>query len=141
MYWDNPSGTILTNAVQNTWYGVTNFTEGNVVGVTTDTSDATADHFTIPAGGGGDYVVNWILTAGNAATGEQVEFGIAVDGTVDRSTVASGTDNGFSYPTMSNSTILSLSASEEISMYHRNISGTGSVNVLHASITIQRISP
>lgn len=143
MYWDSSaSPTALTNAVQNTWYGITSFTQGVVNGITTDTSDATADHFTVPTGGAGDYVVAYQVTHKPASSDESVEFSVFVGGSeeVELTSVlrCGGTT---SYDTAGGCAILTLADADEVDLRHRNISGTGGTTLYTASFSIRRVSP
>jgi hypothetical protein len=73
----------LTIGSQNTYVGYKALAEVTAVGVTTDTSDATADHFTIPTGGAGNYLISYTITGFSATPADTIETKVHVGGTAD----------------------------------------------------------
>jgi hypothetical protein len=146
MYDDNTAGASTeTNAVTNTWYGFTDLTELLAQDITTDTSDATADHFTIPAGGAGDYLISYAVNADPGNESEQYEFAVHIDGSEEVSLTkimykdnASGAPTAFT--TAAASGIVTLAAGEEVSLRHRNTVGTGSFSLSHITFTVERMN-
>lgn len=135
-----PAGSLETHAVQNTWYGVTDFTEDVAVGVTTDTSDGTADHFTIPTGGAGDYWVSYSESGGPQQTGEIIEWSVFKNGSEVAECTSAKESGHTNYLNAGCYTILTLADADELSIRHRNISGTGGENVWTVQFSTERIS-
>jgi hypothetical protein len=129
IYDDNTAGdAVLTNAVAGTWYGFVDATELNASGVTVDTSDATADSFTIQQAG--TYIVSYSISHDISAESQQYEFGVFLnDAEVPSFTAISYKDNGasgtsFRYPASSRTGTLELSVGDKVDLRRRNITGT-----------------
>jgi hypothetical protein len=140
MYMNDDSD--LTISVGDTWTGMQFFTQGSVVGVTTDTADATADHFTIPAGGGGDYLVSYSATV-QSNVAKTYRIGVAVNGTVNDQTVNTirmATSGVSFYSVVSGTYILSLSATDEVALYGKNATDTTNMDTGSVQFSIYRIS-
>jgi hypothetical protein len=143
LYEDAVGGsTSITISDADTYVGWKSATAGQLSGVTADTSDATADHLTIPAGGGGDYLVSFQCTLNIASgTNASLQAAVHVDGTEKSEVtaltfVSSTTDND----TMSATGILSLSATEEVSLRVKNRTGTENLAISVGALSIYRIS-
>jgi hypothetical protein len=129
-------------ASSDTWYGLKDMTAGVLQGVTADTSDATADHLTIPADGAGDYLITATLgSAKPLASGQSIISAVHVDG----SPVAGLTshridDTNLEFAPMAMTGVVTLAAGEEISIRVGNDTGTGNVEYTSASLSITRIN-
>ena len=139
MQW-NPEGTALSGSPQNTWNGITGFSEIIAVGVTTDTSDATADHFTIPTGGAGDYRVSYVVTGGVSSNYKRFEFAVFVNGAEQVETLSSNSTSNGGHHTSSGAAILTLSDADEVDLRGRNVNSTNSFNLWDTHLSIERIS-
>jgi hypothetical protein len=120
------------------YFGAVGFSELVAVGVTTDTSDATADHFTIQTGGAGKYLVCYTLT-GNGTNGDTLEFYVHVDGTLNSNTRGLMKHTDSDVQSLSSTAIISLSDGEEISLRVKNYTGGNDFQFQSCQFTIIRV--
>jgi hypothetical protein len=125
-------------SVQGTYVGTTGWTQHMVRGLTFDASDGTSDHFTIPAGGGGDYLVCFDLQWDHDNTSDVYSAKVHVDGVAVAASDSVSAGTGI--PGSSSSTTLALNAGEEVSLRITNASSTNDTFIARGTFTIQRIS-
>jgi hypothetical protein len=132
--------TIIGFGAANTFVGWTTATAGELQGVTADVADGTADHLTVPADGAGDYVVV-MKVDGKGASNEIYEWSVHVDGSQKTElTAISYNPSGDGGAQLSFAAgVISLSASEEVSIRVQNLTSTGNYEIRSAQLTIQRI--
>lgn len=137
----SPTGQTLAITTQNVYAGITTFSEETAVGVTTDVADAAGDHFIIPVGGAGDYLIVASASGQTATASETFQFAIAVDGTADTNFLFTLDDQGDGDQMAGGITaIKTLADSAEVTLYGVNLSGTGNFNLNGASISIYRVA-
>jgi hypothetical protein len=142
LYQDSiPSNETISVASADTWYGWTTATAGVLQGVTADTSDATADHLTIPAGGAGDYMVI-MKVDGFPATNEIFEWSVHVDGSqkVQLTALSYNPTGDAGAQASVASGIIALADAEEVSLRVQNLSSTGDYQLRSAQLAIYRVS-
>ena len=143
MYWKVfPSGaTLQTNAIINTYYGVTGFGEGVVAGVTTDLADAAGDHFIIPVGGAGDYEISYAANGQQQSSGQVCQYAVFVNGTIVAASEVMAYWTIISIRQEPQCTMyVTLADGDEVSLRHQNITGTGGSYWDAGHLTIRRIA-
>jgi hypothetical protein len=106
-------------ATAGTYQGWKDATAGPLRGFTADTSDATADHLTVPAGGEGTYHISATLT-GNSVNdaASSIHIQIYVNGaSVSKTITRLRADNVSNKHTVSARCNVALSVGDEISLY------------------------
>lgn len=143
LYEDNDTGTAIAITTAGTYYGWKSATQGEVAGsgyVTSDVADATADHLTIGASGGGVYAVDAsasILVADGKTikgylfiSGARQYVGFEVENQTGGAQIFNGAASG----------ILDLSNTEELSLRFTSDSSSDSITAYRAQVTARRIT-
>lgn len=138
MYYSNSTGTNLVLTAQNTWYGVTFLTAGEVQGMTADAADATADHLTISTTG--VYRMTFTASADPDAAGT-FEIGIHVNGTAcSRGGIAIVSPSVSDSISKAGHSIVRLTAGQEISFRARCTSAaTKTLKFFVVSLSVERL--
>lgn len=143
MYEDSISSpTTISVGSSLTYYGWQGATEGRVSGVTTDVSDGTADHFIIPSGGAGDYLVSYSISMAPAGTVPTLQSAVFIGSNeqAGTQTVAGRAGGAGEYMVQSDTSILTLADADEVSLRVLNRSDTSNINITFVAFTIYRLS-
>lgn len=132
----NDSGTTVTVAVSGTWYEVTaGFATGELNGVTFGGS-----HY-LQVSEAGKYLVNVNASLEGATGGDKVGVAAAINGTEQTAGYAHSTiGNASDQVGMGTSYILDLAADDQVSLTVVNQTAARDLDVIHASVTLNRIS-
>lgn len=125
----------------NAYKGVTTFSEEVAVGVTTDTSDAAGDHFTIPAGGAGDYLIIATASGNPRVASNTWQFAIVIDKVADTNFLftldGQADDDQSSGMTVA---IKTLADGAEVALYGINLSQSAIFDLNGAQLSIVRLA-
>ena len=139
--YDTSGPSVITVTTQNVVVGITILTAGDLLGITADVADATADHLTIPTGGLGTYDIFYTINGHPSSASEDIEFGVYKDGTI-----MTGTSRVMSWAGNLNTVSVSgqltdvLADSEELSLRFLNSTSNGDFTLKGAHLTIIRIA-
>jgi hypothetical protein len=141
---EDDDGSIRTQTITTggTYQGWKDATAGNLSGLTADTSDATADHLTVPAGGAGDYLVSVAATWSPVTAATQtLKFQVYAGGSPVAKTISRARLNATTNVlTTSGTWIIALSDADELALYYTSTTNGDQFQVTSLTLTAVRIS-